>query len=196
MVGIMWKMLSMTGGRSVQACIVLGILWFGAAGHAFASGGRDPYVYFFDETWGNFAEEIVRAKEQGKKGVLLFFEMDECPFCHRMKETVLNQPEVQAYFKENFLNFSVDIEGDVEIVDFEGQTIKQKDFAFKVNRVRATPVFAFYDLEGKQVVRYTGATSSIDEFMWLGEFAANGLYKDMKFTKYKRQKLEQSQKPL
>lgn len=172
---------------------VLSFLCLGLSAQVHASGGRDPYVYFFDETWGNFAEEITRAKEQGKKGVLLFFEMDECPFCHRMKETVLNQPEVQAYFKQNFLNFSVDIEGDVEIVDFEGRTLKQKDFAFKVNRVRATPVFAFYDLEGKQVVRYTGATSSVEEFMWLGEFAANGLYKDMKFTKYKRQKLEQSQ---
>jgi thioredoxin-related protein len=74
------------------------------------------------------------------------------------------------------------------MTDFSGQTMLQKDFAFKVNRVRATPVFAFYDLQGKQVVRYTGATSSIQEFMWLGEYAAKGIYKQMRFTKYKREK--------
>ena len=134
-----------------------------------ASGGLDPYVYFFNETWGDFSEEIVKAKEEGKKGVLLFFEMDECPFCHRMKETVLN----------------------VEITDFEGGTISQKDFAFKVNRVRATPVFAFYDLSGKKVMRYTGATTGIEEFMWLGKFVAEGKYKEMRFAKYKRQMKKQ-----
>jgi thioredoxin-related protein len=166
-------------------------LWSGIGQSAV---GRDPYTYFFNETWNNFAEELQKARAEGKKGILLFFEMDECPFCHRMKTTVLNQPEVQKYFRDNFLNFSVDIEGDVEMTDFKGQTMLQKDFAFKVNRVRATPVFAFYDLQGNQVVRYTGATSSIKEFMWLGEYAAQGIYKQMRFTKYKREKAKAAQK--
>lgn len=165
--------------------LFLGVLLYGQAQ---AAAGKDPYAYFFNETWGDFSEELEKAKSEGKKGVLLFFEMDECPFCHRMKSTVLNQPEVQKYFREHFLNFSVDIEGDVELTTFKGETMLQKDFAFKVNRVRATPVFAFYDLEGEQVVRFTGATSSVEEFMWLGEFMEKGLYKEMRFTKYKRER--------
>ena len=158
---------------------------------AFADVGRDPYTYFFNETWGDFSEELAKAKEQGKSGVLLFFEMDECPFCHRMKQTVLNQPEVQEYFRKHFLSFAVDIEGDVEITDFEGHKYTEKEFSTKVNRVRATPVFGFYDLEGKQVVRYTGATSGIEEFIWLGEYFVSGEYKNMRFTKYKRMKKKQ-----
>jgi len=157
-----------------------------------AAAGKDPYTHFFNETWGDFSEEIANAKEQGKAGVLLFFEMDECPFCHRMKHTVLNQPEVQEYFRKHFLNFAVDIEGDVEITDFEGNSLTQKEFATKINRVRATPVFAFYDLEAKQVVRYTGATRGVEEFLWLGEFFVNGEYKNMRFTKYKRLKKKQN----
>jgi thioredoxin-related protein len=105
-----------------------------------------------------------------------------------MKTTVLNQPEVQAFFREHFLNFNIDIEGDVEMTDFNGKLTTQKAFSEKDNRVRATPVFAFYDLEGKQIVRYTGATSGVDEFLLLGEFVAQGIYKQMRFTKYKRQK--------
>lgn len=122
---------------------------------------------------------------------MIFFEMDECPFCHRMKETVLNQPDVQEYFRENFLLFSVDIEGDLEITDFEGNAMSQKDFAFKSNRVRATPVFAFFDLTGKRVVRYTGATNGVDEFKWLGKYVIDGEYEKMPFAKYKRQKKEE-----
>jgi len=122
----------------------------------------------------------------GEKGVLVFFEMDECPFCHWMKQNVLNQPEVQAYFRERFLAFPVDIEGDIEITDFEGRTMPQKDFAFKVNRVRATPVFAFYDLEGNQVYRYTGRTRNVEEFLLMGRYVADGHYKSTSFTRFKR----------
>jgi len=142
----------------------------------------------FDETFGDFSEELSNARAQGKQGVLIMFEMDECPFCHRMKTTILNKPEVIDYFKQHFLVFHVDIEGDVEITDFDGEHTTQKDFAFKKHRVRATPVFAFFDLQGERVVRYTGATSSAEEFLWLGEFVATDKYKEMNFTKFKRNK--------
>lgn len=148
---------------------------------------RDPSSHFFNETFGDFSEEIVTAREAGKKGVMIFFEMDECPFCHYMKTNVLNQSVVQDYFRENFLLFRVDIEGDVEITDFDGNTMPQKDFAFKVNRVRATPVLAFYDLEGKQVFRYTGRTAGHEEFLLMGEYVADGHYKSTRFTRFKRQ---------
>lgn len=156
-----------------------------------AGTGRDPYTHFFNQTLGDFAEELTTARAEGKQGILIFFEMDECPFCQRMKEMVLNQQQVQEYYRKHFLNFTVDVEGDVEVVDFEGRAMSQKDFAFKINRVRATPVIAFYDLSGKQVARFTGSASGVDEFMWLGEFVAEGHYKSMPFTKYKRQKAEE-----
>ncbi|MDZ7663513.1 thioredoxin family protein [Thiohalophilus sp.] len=149
---------------------------------------RDPYKHFFNETWGNFQEELDNAREQGKQGVLIFFEMDECPFCHYMKENVLNRPEVQEYYREHFLNFPIDIEGDVEITNMQGEQTKQKDFAFRENRVRATPVFAFFNLEGERIHRHTGKTSGVEEFMWMGEYVAEGIYKDTSFTRYKRDK--------
>jgi thioredoxin-related protein len=157
-------------------------------GTALFAAPRDPGQYFFDSTFGDFAEELENAKSEGKKGILLMFEMDECPFCHRMKTTVLNQPEVQDYFKEHFLIFPVDIEGDVEVHDFEGNTMAQKDFALKSHRVRATPVFAFFDLDGTLVARYTGATGNTEEFLWLGEYVVQGHYKDRTFPVYKRER--------
>ena len=152
-----------------------------------AESPRDPYAYFFNETFGDFSEELANAREQGKQGVMIFFEMDECPFCHWMKQNVLNQPAVQAYFREHFLLFSVDIEGDVEITDFAGNVMSQKDFSFKENRVRATPVIAFFDLDGKQVQRHTGRTSDVEEFMLMGKYVAEGHYKDLRFTRFKRE---------
>jgi thioredoxin-related protein len=171
--------------------ILIGLLML-LAGQPGATETRDPYGHFFQDTFGDFTEELQLAREEGKQGVLLFFEMDECPFCHRMKQTVLNQSEVQDYYREHFRIFAVDIEGDIEVVDFEGVTKTQKDWAFKDNRVRATPVFAFFDLEGQRVARYTGATSGPEEFLWLGEFVADGHYRETNFTKFKREKRQQS----
>ncbi|MCU7924549.1 MAG: thioredoxin family protein [Candidatus Thiodiazotropha sp. (ex Dulcina madagascariensis)] len=155
---------------------------------------RDPGSHFFDQSLGDFSEELEMAREEGKKGVLIMFEMDECPFCHRMKTRVLNQVDVQDYFKRYFLIYSVDIEGDVEIVDFQGQTMKEKDFAFRQHKVRATPVFGFFDLEGKMVTRFTGATNDVREFLWLGEFVVEGHYKSGNFSRYKRAKRKELRK--
>lgn len=141
---------------------------------------------FFDTTFGDFSEELSTAREEGKKAVFLYFEMDECPFCHRMKTTILNQPDVLEFYRKHFKLFKVDIEGDVEMTDFQGNITTQKDFSFKQHRVRATPVMAFFDLSGKRIVRYTGATSSKEEFMLLGQYVIEGAYADMSFTRYKK----------
>ena len=167
--------------------------------HLYASTARDPYQYFFEQTLGDLSEELQIAKDEGKKGVFLFFEMDECPFCHRMKTTLLNQSDIQEFFKQNFHAIAIDIEGDLELVDFAGKVTTQKAFS-SANRVRATPVMAFYDLEGDQVVRYTGAASGAEEFMWLAEYYLQGVYKlkdesgrGISFGKYKRlKKLQKS----
>ncbi len=155
---------------------------------ATAQETRDPAKYFFDQTFGDFQEELANAKTQGKQGILLMFEMDGCPFCHRMKTTVLNREDVQTYFKKHFLIFPVDIEGDLEIADFAGRSMTQKDFALKDYRVRATPVLAFFDLDGKLIQKYIGATRDAQEFLWLGEYVVQGHYKETPFPQYKRER--------
>jgi thioredoxin-related protein len=79
------------------------------------------------------------------------------------------------------------VEGDVEVTTFAGETMPQKDYALKGLRVRATPVFAFFDLDGNLVARYTGATRDAEEFLLLGRYVVEGAYRDTTFTKYKRE---------
>ncbi len=120
----------------------------------------------------------------------MFFMMDECPFCDKMEKTILSQPEVQAYFKQHFATFVFDIEGDVEVIDFNGKSKIQKEIAEKDFRVRATPVMVFFDLTGKPVARYTGATRNKEEMLLLGKFVVEKHYEKMSFEQYKRQAKE------
>lgn len=174
-------------GRCLTTLCLLALLALGQT--ACAEGrSRDPATHFFNDTFWDMPEEVANAREQGKQGILIMFEMDECPFCHRMKQTVLNQPEVQAYFREHFINIPIDIEGDVEMVDFQGRTTTMKDFAVKQYRVRATPVFAFFDTNGRYIrrARYTGATRDKEEFLLLGRYVVEKAYLKEPFARYKR----------
>lgn len=172
--------------RTLRALIAVWLL--AITGSAAAVEWRDPNTHFFSQSFGDLTEELQNAKNGGKKAILIMFEMDECPFCHRMRQTVLSRPDVQAYFREHFLMLHIDIEGDVELTDFKGKSTTQKAFSVE-NRVRATPVFQFYDLEGNPIRygRYTGATRDWQEFMLLGRFIAEGANTATSFTRYKRE---------
>jgi thioredoxin-related protein len=169
---------------------IIGLLFLSVSGLVMADAPRDPGEYFFHETFGDFSEELETVRSEGKTGILMMFEMDECPFCHRMKTTVLNQPDVQDFYRQHFRIFAVDIEGDIEITDFNGNATTMKRFAFEEYRVRATPVFAFFDSDGKFIkrARFTGATRDKDEFLLLGQYVIDGAFNDQTFTRYKRSK--------
>lgn len=147
----------------------------------------DPEDNFFQKTFGDYTEELELAREANKIGILIMFGQEDCPYCYRMKTTILNQIAVQHHYKKYFSIFYVDIEGDTEIVNFDGVEMSEKDFSFKVNRVRATPVFIFYDSQGKKIVKYTGPTSGVDEFMLLAKYVIDKQYLKMSFTRFKQQ---------
>lgn len=146
---------------------------------------RDPASHFFQPKFGDFQAELDAAKQQGKKGVFLFFEMDDCPFCDRMKHTVLNQAEVQEAYRAQFLLYTVDVNGDTQMTDFQGKTTTEKAFSL-AQRVRATPTLLFFDLDGKLVARHTGPTKDKAEFLLLGRYVAEGAYAKQPFAQYKQ----------
>jgi len=145
---------------------------------------RDVQKHFFDQHLGDFKAELETAKKAGKQ-VILMFEQEDCPWCARMKSTILNQSEVQDYFKKHFMVFHVDIKGDTTMVDFQGNETTEKKFSEK-HRVRATPVFAFIDGDGNIAYRYTGASKDMHEFMQLGRFVVDKAYKTQSFAAYKQ----------
>lgn len=143
---------------------------------------------FFEQSFGDYSEELSAAESDGKQGIFMFFEMEECPFCHRMKTTILNQPEVMEYFGENFTSYRFDIEGSNPVIDFDGTEYDtEKEMAEKKYRVRATPVMIIIGLDGKPLARFTGPTRTKEEFLLFGQYVVEGAYKDMPFNRYKRE---------
>ena len=152
---------------------------------------RDAMEYFFHQSFNNLEEELEIAEEEGKKGIFIMFTDKDCPWCLKMKTTIMNRSDVQDYYREHFRVLTIDINGDTLMADFEGNEMEEKAFAFKQHRVRATPVMMFFDTTGKKTMRLTGIVRDAREFLWLGEFVVNGDYLKTNFTKYKRQRAEQ-----
>ncbi len=142
---------------------------------------------FFDVSFGDLQEELEIIQEEDKAALLVMFETEDCPWCTRMKQTVLNRQAVQDYFHENFRVLSMDAEGDVIVTDFDGNDITTKDFSLRAMRVRATPVFAFFDHNGELMTRYTGALKNAEDFLLLGRFVAEGHYRETRFSKFRRE---------
>lgn len=152
---------------------------------------RDAMEYFFHQSFNNLDEELEIAAEENKSGVFIMFSDKDCPWCLKMKNTIMNRVEVQEYYRQHFRLLTVDIRGDTPMTDFDGNEVSEKDFAFKQHRVRATPVFMFFDSSGKKTMRLTGIVRDAKEFLWLGEFVVSGAYQNTNFTKYKRERVEQ-----
>ncbi|MBX2882542.1 MAG: thioredoxin family protein [Granulosicoccus sp.] len=142
---------------------------------------------FFEVSFGDLQEELELSKEEGKKGLVVMFETQDCPWCLRMKQQVLNRVRVQEYYSEHFRALSMNAEGDVSVVDFDGSETTAKEFSLRAMRVRATPVFAFFDNSGALLTRYTGALKNAHDFLLLGRFVADGHYKDQKFNRFRRE---------
>ena len=146
---------------------------------------RDAQEYFFDVKMGDFKSELANARKEGKTGILIMFELSDCPFCYRMKHTILNQSEVQDYYHQHFLIFPVDIRGDLAMTDFKGKDTTEKAFSTE-HRVYGTPVFDFFDLDGKLITRFPGTAKDVNEFMLLGKCVVEGACKTSSFTAYKK----------
>ncbi len=139
----------------------------------------------FDQHFNDYSENLSDAEDAKKDGVFVFFFMDDCPFCQKMERQVLNQDAVVKYFKSHFLNYKINVESDLELVDFDGNNTIERVFAKKHNRIGATPVLAFFDLQGNRVVRRTGFVNQ-QEFLLLGKYMVEKAYLEENFVRYKR----------
>jgi thioredoxin-related protein len=144
---------------------------------------REPREFFFAQTFGDLPEELAEAREANKLGLMLFFEQEGCPYCDRMLKTILNQPEVQDWYRERFVSIAVDINGDVELTDVDGITLPSKVFA-EHRRVKTTPTISFIDLSGAEVYRRVTMVSGPREFMMMGQYIAEGRYTDTSWRDY------------
>jgi len=94
------------------------------------------------ETFKDLGEDLADATAQGKRLVVMV-EQRGCIYCTKMHEEVFPEPPIDALLRDNFYVVQLNMFGDIEVTDFDGTTLSEKDMIRRWN-VMFTPTILFF----------------------------------------------------
>ena len=130
------------------------------------------------DTFKDLQEDLDEANAEGRR-LAIFFEQRGCIYCTKMHESVYPDPELSDYIDENFFVIQLNLHGDLEVVDFDGDTLTEKQIARKWG-ILFTPSVIFLPEEveeGKTAIQSAvammpgafGRGTTLDMFTWVNE---------------------------
>lgn len=137
---------------------------------------------WFKLSFLDMKEDITEAREGGKKGLVLYFGMEKCPYCKALLEVNFSKKDISIYTQENFDVVALDVKGNRTVLTVDGENISEKEFAIR-NKANFTPTLIFYDQDGKEVHRMVGYYSPYT-FRASLEYVADHHYKNETFRTY------------
>ena len=109
---------------------------------------------WFHESFLDLKEDLAEAKARGKR-LVVFWEQKGCPYCKRTHEVNLRIPRIVKYISDHFLVIHLNIWGDKEVTDFDGEVTTEKKLAQKW-AVRFTPTIQFFPDNLKDLNKKSG----------------------------------------
>ncbi len=171
----------------------LAALWLFLAGAANAAGpegslepgfvnpGYEEKPEWFKTSFLDLNEDVAEARAAGKR-VMLYFYQDGCPYCAKLLRVNFSNKAIVDKTRKHFDVIAINMWGDREVTDLDGQMLTEKQFAEKW-KVMFTPTILILDPEGKVALRINGYYPP-DKFEAALDYTAQGLEKKLRFTEY------------
>lgn len=141
---------------------------------------------WFHDSFLNLNDDLAEAHASGKR-LVIFWEQRGCPYCKRLHEVNLRIPRIAKTVQDGFVAIQLNMWGDREVTDFDGEVLKEKDLAEKWG-VLFTPTVQFFpetvaEANGKpghkaEVVRIPGYFKPF-HFYFLFKYAQSKGYEDV-----------------
>ena len=128
--------------------LILGVLILSFAGIVNSAEMGDDGLYKADwmrETFKDLREDLEEANSEGKR-LAIIVEQQNCAYCKKMHEQVFSDEQIYNYLMDEFFVVQVNMFGNVEITDFDGDTLQEKDMILKWG-VLFTPTMMFFPEE-------------------------------------------------
>ncbi len=93
------------------------------------------------DTFKEMPADLAEANAEGKR-LLIMFEQRGCIYCTKMHEEILVDPEIEALIREHYFVVQMNLFGDVEVTDFDGTVLPEKEMAKRWG-VMFTPTLFF-----------------------------------------------------
>ncbi len=109
---------------------------------------------WFKESFLEIQDDVDEATENSRH-VLLFFQLNGCPYCDRMLHESFESDPYMSEIQNHFDVIAINVKGDREIAFNEDTSVTEKELSEILN-VRATPAIMFLNSENKPVTRVNG----------------------------------------
>jgi thioredoxin-related protein len=114
---------------------------------------------WFHDSFLDLSEDLKEAQAQGKRLVIIW-EQRGCPYCKRTHEVNLRISTVVNYIKKRFVILQLNMWGDREVTDFDGEVLSEKELANKY-AVLFTPTFQFFPENLEKVAGRAGNEAEV-----------------------------------
>lgn len=146
------------------------------------------------DTFKDLSEDLAEANDEGKR-LMVIIEQRGCIYCKKMHEEVFPTKEIADYINENFFVVQVNMFGDVEVTDFDGTAMAEKDIVKKWGLL-FTPTILFFPSEVRDdtsaqaaaVAMMPGAFGKYTTYNMLNWVVEEGYASDENFQKYHARK--------
>jgi thioredoxin-related protein len=99
---------------------------------------KAPWI---EDTFKDLREDLGEANAEGKR-LMVMIEQRGCIYCTKMHEEVYPVPHIANYISDNYYVVQINMFGDVEVTDFDGAVLTEKDMVKKWG-VLFTPTILF-----------------------------------------------------
>lgn len=145
--------------------------------------GAKPTEYpnWFKESFLDIKEDVQEAA-QANKHVILFMQLNGCPYCYKMSEENFKEAPYRDFIRKYFDVITINIRGDREVTLNENTKMTEKDLA-KQMKVFFTPTLIFLDADNQQVARVNGYRS-VPEFKLVLDYVKEKAYQQTSLEDY------------
>ena len=151
------------------------------------------------DTFKDLGEDLSEATAEGKR-LMVIIEQRGCIYCKKMHEEVFPDPQIADFIEKNFFVVQINMFGDVEVTDFDGEALPEKDMVRKWGAL-FTPMLMFFpeqvsdDKPANQVTvaQMPGAFGRHTTFNLLNWIVEKGYEGEESFQKYHARKLAEQQ---
>ncbi len=94
------------------------------------------------DTFKDLSEDLDEANAEGKR-LMIIIEQRGCIYCKKMHEEVFSLPEVNDYIEENFFVVQINMFGDIEVTDFDGTALAEKNMVKRWGALFTPSIYFF-----------------------------------------------------
>lgn len=140
------------------------------------------YPSWFKLSFLDLPEDLSEAVAAGKQGLLVYFGQKYCAYCKALLEVDFGKPDIVSYTRKHFDVLGIDIHGQRDVVNLEGQEMDERRLAVDMG-VDFTPTVVFYNAAGEEALRLSGYYPPY-KFRAALEYVADGYYANETFRQY------------